>query len=139
MLCLAGSQGKEAALFFPTGTMSNQVAARCHVAPLSSVSVDHRGHMLQWESGGLAQHSAVMPVPVFPSEGRFHVTWADVKRSLVHEGDNHYAPTSLVCLENTLGGVPFPQADIVEIKKGLDEYSSTREQRVALHLDGARY
>jgi threonine aldolase len=38
--------GKEAALFLPSGTMSNQIALRTHLKqPPYSILVDHRSHI----------------------------------------------------------------------------------------------
>lgn len=61
-----------------------------------------------------------------------HLTAEDIKPNL-YLGDNiHIAPTRLICLENTLSGIVFPQEEIVKIKGLCDEHD------IGLHLDGAR-
>ena len=60
--------GKEAALFVPSGTMSNQLAIRTHLKqPPYSVLCDHRAHIYAHEAGGIAFHSGAQAIPVIPS------------------------------------------------------------------------
>jgi threonine aldolase len=62
---------KEAALFVPSGTMSNQLAIRTHLKqPPYSVLCDHRAHIHAHESGGIALHSGAQTIPVIPSNRR---------------------------------------------------------------------
>lgn len=62
--------GKEAALFVPSGTMSNQLAIRTHLKqPPYSVLCDYRAHTYVCEGGGLAFHSGAQVIPVIPSDG----------------------------------------------------------------------
>ena len=44
--------GKEAGLFCPSGTMTNQIAIKCHTQPLDEVICDHYSHVYQYEAGG---------------------------------------------------------------------------------------
>lgn len=44
--------GKEAALFCPSGTMTNQIAIKCHTQPGDEVICDHLSHVYQYEGGG---------------------------------------------------------------------------------------
>ena len=63
--------GKEAALFVPSGTMSNQLAIRTHLKqPPYSIVCDHRAHAYAYESGGLAYHTGAQAIPVIPSNGK---------------------------------------------------------------------
>jgi threonine aldolase len=64
---LARLTGKEAALFVPSGTMSNQLALRSHfMQPPYSVLYDSRCHTWLWEAGGAAFHSGAQGIPVSP-------------------------------------------------------------------------
>lgn len=59
--------GKEAALFMPSGTMSNQIGLRTHLKqPPYSVLCDKRAHIYKYEAGGAAFHSAAQVIPVLP-------------------------------------------------------------------------
>lgn len=51
--------GKEAALFCPSGTMTNQIALKTHTQPLDEVICDEYSHIYQYEVGGYAFHSAI--------------------------------------------------------------------------------
>ncbi len=63
--------GKEAALFLPSGTMSNQLAIRTHLKqPPYSIVCDHRAHIYKCEAGGLALHTGAQVIPVIPSNGK---------------------------------------------------------------------
>jgi threonine aldolase len=66
-----------------------------------------------------------------PSNG-LHLTANDIKPHLVLGDNIHTAPTKLICLENTLSGIVFPQDEVVKIGE------LCRENDIALHLDGAR-
>ena len=54
---------KEAAVFLPTGTMSNQIALRCQLGPMTSLLCDSRSHIYQHECGGVAFHRS-LPLPL---------------------------------------------------------------------------
>lgn len=67
---MARLTGKEAALFMPSGTMSNQIGLRTHLKqPPYSVLCDHRSHVYKYEAGGLGFHSGAAVIPVLPSNG----------------------------------------------------------------------
>ncbi|PPQ98978.1 hypothetical protein CVT24_003474 [Panaeolus cyanescens] len=129
---MAKITGKEAGLFVPSGTASNQIAIRTHLhQPPYSVICDHRAHIHRYESGGAAFHSGAAVIPVIPSNGH-HLTLDDIKNNIIITNDIHFAPTQLVELENTLDGTIFPQDEIIKIS----EYAHSHGLKV--HLDGAR-
>lgn len=70
-------------------------------------------------------------VPVVPTNGRY-LTLADIQGNIIPEGDNHYCPTKLICLENSLNGMIMPLGEIKKIS------AWAREKGLKLHLDGAR-
>jgi len=107
---IAKLTGKEAAVFMPSGTMSNQIALRTHlVQPPYSVLCDYRSHINKfvfmslsldlefipgrYEAGGAAFHSGAHTVAVIPSN-RHHLTLSDVKRLVIQGSDVHtYGPS----------------------------------------------
>ncbi|KAF5093381.1 hypothetical protein D0Z03_002441 [Geotrichum reessii] len=124
--------GKEAGIFMVSGTLSNQVALRCHLyQPPHSILCDHRAHVYTCEAAGLAILSQAMVTPVIPSNG-VYLTLEDVKAHIIDYDDIHVAPTKVISLENTLGGSIMPLEEI----KRISEYA--RSINVKMHLDGAR-
>ncbi|KAI8909152.1 pyridoxal phosphate-dependent transferase [Gorgonomyces haynaldii] len=128
---VAAMAGKEAGLFCASGTMTNQLAIRCHLQqPPYSVVIDHRAHVDQYEGCSIAFHTGARTISVKP-KGRF-LTGSEVEQALVLDDDVHHAPTKLVCLENTLGGAVMPLEDIKDIHAVVSKHG------IPLHLDGAR-
>ncbi|KAJ7071245.1 pyridoxal phosphate-dependent transferase [Mycena amicta] len=129
---LAKITGKEAALFLPSGTASNQIALRTHLTqPPYSVLCDHRAHIHKYEAGGAAFHSGAAVLPIIPSNGH-HLTLKDVQDNMILSTDMHFAPTEVVALENTLNGTVIPQEEIIKISEFV------HSQGKKMHLDGAR-
>ncbi|KAJ3528636.1 hypothetical protein NM688_g7970 [Phlebia brevispora] len=129
---MAKLTGKEAALFLPSGTMSNQIALRTHLKqPPYSVLCDQRAHINNYEAGGTAFHSGAHTIPVIPSN-KHHLTLEDVRANIVLGSDVHCSPTELVALENTLNGTIIPQAEVVRIADFVHSHG------LKMHLDGAR-
>jgi threonine aldolase len=81
--------GKQAGLWMPSGTMSNQIALRSHLKqPPYSVLCDHRAHINKYEAGGAAFHSGAATIAVIPSNGH-HLTLEDVQNFVVIGEDVH--------------------------------------------------
>lgn len=124
--------GKEAAVFTPSGTMANQLAIRAQTEPGDEILVDANAHIYFYESGAPAALAGVMCRCLPGMRGVF--TAADVEAAL-RPGDQHFAPTKLVCVENTHnrgGGTIWPLESIREVA------SLARQHHLRLHLDGAR-
>lgn len=124
--------GKEAALFTPSGIMANQLALRAHTEPGDEVIIDGNAHIYYYESGGPAAISGVMCRCLPGLRGIFT---AEQMEAALRPVDQHYAPTKLVCLENTHnrgGGKIWPQQEVKEIAR------LARERGIRMHLDGAR-
>jgi threonine aldolase len=124
--------GMEAALYCPTGTMSNQVAIKAHTHPGDEVICDKTAHVYQYEGGGIAFNSGAQVRLLDGNRGRFT---ADMVRDAINPEDVHKAHTSLVCLENTSnrgGGSCYDLREIELIRETCDRNS------LKLHLDGAR-
>lgn len=81
----------------------------------------------RYEAGGIAHHSQATTMPVVASNGR-HITWDDIVPNLILEPDIHFCPTRLICLENTLQGMVFPQEEIVKISE------NAKDKGIAMHV-----
>ncbi|MCZ7585192.1 MAG: aminotransferase class I/II-fold pyridoxal phosphate-dependent enzyme [Deltaproteobacteria bacterium] len=125
--------GKERGLFFPSGTMSNAAAIGVHAEPGSEVLCEENCHIFNYESGHAAALSGVQLHIVRGHNGALS---PETLKRLVHKDDNvHFAPTRLVTIENThnrCGGRIIPLATMRAL------YDWTREERLPIHLDGAR-
>jgi threonine aldolase len=129
---IAALLGKEAALFFPSGTMVNQVAVRTLTRPGDDAIVSRESHLGWHETGGVAANSGVQLTEI-GSRGVFTVDEFLAARKV--QGHILYPPTTLVSIENTqnrMGGIVFPQDEAVQI------CAAAREHGVASYLDGAR-
>jgi threonine aldolase len=124
--------GKEAAIFMPSGTMTNQVAVRIHCKPGDELLCEASCHIYNYEQGGFAQLSGVVARTV---EGEFGVLRVEQLQSLIRPDNEHYVRTRLVCLENTHNrgsGRVQPYDRVVEISQWAHEHG------LRMHLDGAR-
>lgn len=129
--------GFEAAVYMPTGTMTNQVAVRAHTEPGDAVFVGPDAHIWLGEAGAPSPISGVV---VRPLEGRRGVFTAETLAAANPDVDEYTpaslsAPARLVCLENThngAGGSIWP----LDVQR--DVLATARELGLAAHLDGAR-
>ncbi|ELZ16346.1 threonine aldolase [Natrinema thermotolerans DSM 11552] len=129
---VADRLGTEAALYFPTGTMANQTAARVHTEPGQEVIADRESHVVKYELGGLAQHSGLQLRTLDADRGVPSPSRVDA--AIVDE-DLHRPGTGLCCLENThnaRGGLAIEPGAIAAAA------TAARERGVSVHLDGAR-
>src|SRR5262245_16275250 len=100
--------GKEAALFVPSGTMSNQICVKLHTQPGDELLCDVNCHIYNYEAGGPAQLSGVTCRTLDGDYGILDVTQLEDK---IRPDDEHQVRTRLVCLENTHnrgGGRVYP-------------------------------
>jgi threonine aldolase len=124
--------GKEAALFMPSGSMTNQVGVRIHCKPGDEFICEAGCHIYNYEQGAFAQLSGVVARTIEGNAGVLHV---DQLRGLVRPENDHLVRTRLVCLENTHNrgaGKIQPYENVVEICRW------AAESGLARHLDGAR-
>jgi threonine aldolase len=129
---IAAMLGKEAALFFPSGTMANQIAVRVLTRPGDEVIVSRESHVGWHETGGAAANSGVQLTEI-GGHGLFTV--AEFLAARKAQGHLLYPPTTLVAIENThnrMGGIVFPQDEVERI------CAAAHEHKVATYLDGAR-
>jgi threonine aldolase len=124
--------GKEAAIFVPSGTMSNLIAVRLHCRPGDELICEAGCHIHCYEQGGYAQLCGVAARAV---EGTYGVLELRQLEDCVRPANPHYVHTRLVCLENTHnrgGGRIQPYATVEAI------CGWARAHGLATHLDGAR-
>jgi threonine aldolase len=124
--------GHEAALFCPSGTMTNQIAIKVHTQPGDEVVCDQLAHIYNYEGGGIAFNSSASVRLLRGDKGRF--TENDVLESILPD-DVHHPKTRLVAAENTCnkgGGSIWEAAELKKIKTLCDSHE------LAFHLDGAR-
>lgn len=122
----------EAALFCPSGTMTNQIAIKVHSQPGDEVICDVLSHVYIYEGGGIAFNSGCQVKTIQGDRGR--ITAKQVSES-INPFDIHKAVSRLVSLENTAnrgGGSVYNWADIQAIKE------VCVQNNLGLHLDGAR-
>jgi threonine aldolase len=129
---IADLTDKEDALLVLSGTMGNQVALRSHlVAPPQAVLCDRRGHIINYEAGGVASLSQAMMQPIDAKNGTY-ITLEEIQQYAVISDDVHACPTRVISLENTLNGAIMPLSEVRRIS------SWARENDIIMHLDGAR-
>jgi len=125
--------GKEDALFFPSGTMANQVAIRLHTQVGDQMICDKWAHVYNFEGGGAAANSGVSSALIDGHRGMFT---AEQVEELINDPNNiHVAKSCLVSIENTTnkgGGACWDIREIQRIKQVCDAFN------LAFHLDGAR-
>ncbi len=124
--------GKEAALFVPSGSMSNQIGVRVHCAPGDEFLCEAGCHIYNYEQGAYAQLSGVAARPV---EGQQGVLQPEQLTGLIRGDNEHLVRTRLVCLENThnRGAGRIQPYDTVE---AICRWAHDNGLRT--HLDGAR-
>jgi threonine aldolase len=129
---LAGMFGKEAALFCPSGTMTNQIAIKVHTQPLDEVLCEESSHIYQYEVGGYAYNSGIGVNLIHGEYGKMTADQVAAAIKPVHD----WLPLSkLVVLENTCnkGGGSYYTCDEIKPIAQL-----CKERGMKLHLDGAR-
>lgn len=123
----------EAALFFPSGTMANQVAIKIHTHPGEQLICDKWSHVYNYEGGGASFNSGVSCKLIDGERGMF--TKEQVLENVSNRDDIHQAITTLVVVENTANKAGGACWDIDELKK---IKQVCKENELAFHLDGAR-
>jgi len=123
----------EAALFFPSGSMTNQTAIKLHTNPGEQVICDKYAHVYNYEGGGASFNSGVSCKLV---DGHRGMMTAEQVEASINPPDFYHSPlTRLVCIENTTnkgGGACWDFTELQRIRKVCDEH------HLAYHLDGAR-
>jgi threonine aldolase len=126
--------GKEAALFFPSGTQSNLAGLMAHCERGDEYIVGQMAHTYRWEGGGAAVLGSIQPQPI-EHEADGTLPLAKIAASVKPHGPGlgaHYPRTKLLALENTWGGRVLPPSYVAEAA------AFARSKGLGVHLDGAR-
>lgn len=129
---IASLFGMEAAIFCPSGTMTNQIAIRLHTRIQTEVICHKYSHIYLYEGGGIMSNSLAS---VKLLEGNLGKITASQVAASINPDDIHAPETTMVSLENTMnkgGGSIYELEEVIPIKKVCEEYG------LKLHLDGAR-
>lgn len=129
---VADAFGFEAAVFCPSGTMTNQIAIKSHTIPGDEVICDVTSHIYNYEGGGMAFNSGVQVRAIHGTLGK--ISSEQIEEN-IHPLVINLPRTSLVALENTLnkaGGGYYKLSEIALISELCKKYN------LPLHLDGAR-
>jgi threonine aldolase len=124
--------GYEAAIFCPSGTMTNQIAIKCHTSPGDEVICERNSHIYLYEGGGIAFNSGASVRLIDGDRGRVSSEQVAVS---INPDDIHKPVSSMVGLENTCnrgGGSCYDLKQIEKIREVCDR------NKLILHLDGAR-
>ena len=107
--------GKEAAIFMPSGTMTNQIALRVHCAPGDEFLCDAECHIYNYEQGAFAQLSGLVARTIQGDQGVLRLEHVEGK---VRPDNEHMVRSRLLCLENTHNrgsGKIIPQSDVIAV------------------------
>ncbi len=124
--------GMEAALFCPSGTMTNQIAIKAHTQPLDEIICDKICHIYNYETGGWAFHSGVS---IRLTEGINGKMTTGQIAALIQPDFDWLPNTKMVAIENTVnkgGGSVYS----IEEMKLISDFCKTNS--LIYHLDGAR-
>ncbi len=125
--------GMEAALFFPSGTMTNQTAIKLHTNPSDQLICDKYAHVYNYEGGGVSFNSGVSCKLI---DGYRGMMTAEQVEAAINPPDFYHSPLStLVCIENTTNKGGGACWDFEELKR---IQQVCRKHGLAYHLDGAR-
>lgn len=124
--------GKEAAIYMPSGSMTNQIAVRLHCQPGTEFICETTCHVYNMEQGAFSQLSGVVARPIEAEQGVWRL---EQLQRLIRPCDDHQVRTRLVTMENThnrAGGRVVPYDRTAEI------CSWAHDSGLVTHLDGAR-
>ncbi|WP_242208266.1 MULTISPECIES: low-specificity L-threonine aldolase [unclassified Pseudomonas] len=127
---LAKRLGFAAALFVPTGTMSNLLGLMAHCERGDEYVVGQQAHTYKYEGGGAAVLGSIQPQPLeVQVDGSLDL---DQVAAAIKPDDFHFARTRLLALENTMQGKVLPLEYLARARR------FTQDNGLQLHLDGAR-
>ena len=125
--------GKEAALFTPSGTMSNVIAILTHTHPGDEILLGSEAHMLWNEVGGASTLGGVV-MRTIPNDHSGRIEPDEVEAAIRPE-NIHYPTTTLLCLENTHNRCSGAVLT-AEFTSAIAQLA--HQHGLQVHLDGAR-
>lgn len=131
---VAAMLGKEAGLFFPSGTMANQTGVAVLSRPGTEALLDANAHIVHWEMAGAAALWGVQVRGVPAGSGR-SVMGANDLAATIRPTSIHSPAASIVCFENTHNGAGGKITPLSELRalRGV-----ARKHDLPVHMDGAR-
>ncbi len=124
--------GKQAALYAPSGTMTNQIGVHVNTNRGEEVLLHEGSHIFVYEAGAPAMLSSVQLRTLPGGNG---VLSPETVSAAVRPEDVHFPRSTLLCLENThntSGGKVFPLEDFAAAA------ARAKDLGLKVHLDGAR-
>lgn len=126
---VAKKLGKEAGVFIPSGTFSNQLSLFTHCKQGQEVIVDQFAHIVQHESGA---SPIISGVQLFTLESDLGIWDLNKLEKMIKRRSISSTETKLICIENAYNGRALPLDYFEKVKKIADKH------QVSVHLDGAR-
>jgi len=130
----ASMLGMDAAIYCPSGTMTNQIGIRILTNPYDEVICYKGSHIYKYEGGGVAGNSLASVRLLDGNRGRISVD--EIASNINNIEDVHQPITSVISLENTVvreAGSYYYLKDIAAISE------FARSKGLKMHLDGARF
>ena len=124
--------GMEAAIFCPSGTMTNQIGIKLHANAPGELICDELSHVYKYEGGGIGFNSGLATKLIKGTAGK--LTAAQIETA-INPDDIHFPESQLVSLENTCnkgGGTFYELEELQKIR------TLCTNKGLKLHLDGAR-
>ena len=128
-LLVAKKMGKEAGIFCPSGTFSNELALFTHCKQGDEVILDQFSHIVQHESGS---SPVISGVQLFTLESDMGIWNLEKYEKMIKKRTISNTETTLVCIENTFNGRVLPLEYMEKV------YNIAKKHQVTVHLDGAR-
>jgi len=126
---VAKKLGKEAGVFVPSGTFSNQLALYTHCNQGQEVILDQDAHIVQHESGA---SPVISSVQLFTLESNLGIWDLEKLERVIKKRSISTTETKLICIENAFGGRVLPLEYMAKV------YAIAKKHKIAVHLDGAR-
>lgn len=128
-MIVAKKMGKEAGVFVPSGTFSNQLSLFTHCNHGDEVILDQNAHIVQHEA---AASSIIAGVQLFTLESENGIWNLDKLGKSIKQKSLSSPGTKLICIENAYSGKVLPVEYFQKI------HAIAKKHNVPVHLDGAR-
>ncbi len=128
---LAKMLGKEAGLFVPSGTFSNQLALATHTNKGEEIIVMENAHIMIDEVGAAGMLSGITVRGAKCVNGGYDMD--SLRKVFREDKDIHFPDTTLICMEVAHGNGAVCSLDHMK-----EVYEFAHERNVPVHLDGAR-
>jgi threonine aldolase len=126
---VAKMMGKEAGVFCPSGTFSNELALFTHCNQGDEIIIDQEAHIVVHESGAAPVISGVQ---FFTMESENNIWNLDKLEKTIKRRNMSQTGTKLICLENPFNGRVLPLSYLEDVR------NIAIKHQVPVHLDGAR-